>query len=214
MKILLLCGSPRPKGSNSLYLLQALQARLGEGHAITLVQAADWNPGAREAVLQAVWDSDRIVLAFPLYVDGIPSNLLGVLRAVEEQAPGRRAAGLVYAVVNNGFYEAEQNITAIEMVWNWCRRCGLPQGRALAVGAGEMAQAAPLGRGPGVNLGRAMDAFAQDVKQGNIGGTRLVEPNFPRFLYKQAAHMGWRRKAKGNGLPVRAIRRAPGGKGE
>lgn len=205
MKIMLLCGSPRPKESNSLYLLEGLKSHLNPENSIVLHRVQTDATGLWESILPDIWDSDRIVFAFPLYVDGIPSHFLGLLHAIEQQ--GKQARGRVYTIVNNGFYEARQNLPAIGMVWNWCARCGLEKGRALAVGAGEMAQAAPLGHGPAANLGKALERFAQDVQNGATGDPVFVEPNFPRFLYQKAGHLGMRRLAKKNGLSDKEVRR-------
>lgn len=201
MNITLLCGSPRPKDSNSMYLLEGLQKKL-DGCEIALCRASD---PIRE-VLDHLADSAALVAAFPLYVDSIPSNVLGALSAIQSGLSGPRPALKAYAVVNSGFYDAAQNRIAIDMFWAWCAQCGFSRGYALGVGAGEMARAAPLGHGPSANLGRALGALAEGILAGASGEDVFVEPNFPRFLYKAAAHMGWRRQGKDNGLSPADLR--------
>lgn len=89
----------------------------------------------------------------------------------------------------------------------------MEKGSALGVGAGEMAQMAPPGVGPSKNLGDVIEQLTGDIRNAKSGGTILTEPNFPRFLYKMAAHMGWRKSARKNGLkPADLKRRIEDGK--
>lgn len=201
MKITLLCGSPRPKDSNSMYLLEGLRGKL-EGCDIALCRTSE----PVDALLEHLADSAALVAAFPLYADSIPSNVLDALSAIQAGLPGPRPDLKAYAVVNSGFYDAVQNRIAIDMFWAWCAQCGLARGYALGVGAGEMARAAPLGQGPSANPGRALGALAEGILAGASGEDVFVEPNFPRFLYKAAAHMGWRKQGKGNGLSPADLR--------
>lgn len=202
MKIWMLCGSPRPQRGNSMYLLEGLRDRLGPEQEVTIHRAY----GEREPILEDLPNSGALVIAFPLYVDGLPSHLLGLLRWLQAAMPERQRPVKVYVIANNGFYEAEQNRAAIDMVWKWCDACGLTRGRALAVGAGEMLQAAPLGKGPSTNAGKALDQLAKDILNGVSGETMYVKPNFPRFLYKLAGQSGMRRTAKKNGLKAPAVK--------
>ncbi len=206
MKILLLCGSQRPGGGASLYLLKALRDRLGREHETVVIHALESaGDGAAELDLSAF---DAVVAAFPLYFDSLPSALVRLMRSAEVSRNAGTERPRVYAIVNCGFYEADQNRVALDMLWKWCEKRGLKRGYGLAVGGGEMARAAPLGHGPSANLGRAIDRLSSDIAQGGEGSDVYVEPNFPRFLYQMAAHMGWRKRAKRNGLKRSDIERA------
>ena len=168
--------------------------------------------------------SDR----FPLYFDAIPSNLLLFMQEAEriiESTPQSASAEIdvdgemyvhktvLHVIVNNGFYESSQNKTAIEMALIWGNKCGFKRGSDIAVGAGGMVQMAPKGKGPMHNLGAAMKELAGDIRSfgSKKTGSRdnseviLVEPNFPRFLYIQCAHIGWHQMAKKNGLRAKDI---------
>jgi len=115
---------------------------------------------------------------------------------IADTAPGL----LVYAIVNNGFYEGRQNVTALDMMRNFCDRAGLAWGQGVGVGAGGMAGAAPVGHGPMKNLGSALDLLAENILGNNSAEDYIFEPNFPRFLYKASAHVGWKMQARKNGL--------------
>lgn len=208
MKILMICGSPRTTDSNSMYLLKALSEKLGQQNKITFCETSKGDEQCNLNKIAAnICSSEVIVLAFPLYVDGIPSHLLGILKGIESANMADNEHITVYQIANSGFYDARQNHIAIDMIWNWCDKCGMKKGCSLGVGAGEMSQAAPVGHGPSVNLGKGLDQLAADILAGKTGGSVFIEPNFPRFLYKAAAHIGWRKKAKKNGLKVSELKR-------
>lgn len=205
MNIMMICGSPRPKNSNSMYLLHSLKGMLEKENNLSIYDASGKNAAA--LIASNLSGMDALVIAFPLYVDSIPSHLLDVLSAIEKTNISKKETIMVYTIVNNGFYDAIQNGIAIDSIWSWCQKSGLKKGYAIGAGAGEMAQMAPLGHGPSTNLGNAMNQLAKDIKNKESGKTVFVEPNFPRFLYKAAAHSQWRKQAGRNGLKPSDIRR-------
>lgn len=111
MKIMMICGSPRGEGGTSMYLLDALRETLKNGNEICMYHAL--NKSVAQPLLKELPGSNALVIACPLYVDSIPSNLLEVLAELEKTP--RKAAGetKVYLIVNNGFYDAVQNSIAI-----------------------------------------------------------------------------------------------------
>ena len=130
MRVAFINGSPRKSNSISLKLLRALEERL---------------PGCE---ISRGWDTpgEAIVIAFPLYVDSLPSNLLRELEAHETGLPPGTP---VYALANNGFYEGEQNAIAIAILRNWSLRAGLAWGQ-------------------GAGLGGAMVSAEATTREGNI----------------------------------------------
>lgn len=146
----------------------------------------------------------HLVFAFPLYVDGIPSHLLNCLIQLEKTfAAIYRKDINVYALVNCGFYEGHQNRMAIEMMENWCFKARLNWGQGIGIGAGGMLPVikdVPIGRGPKKNLGKSLKKFATNILKSDSDQNIFITANFPRFLYKFAAEMGWRKSIKKNGL--------------
>lgn len=208
MKTLLISGSPRMSKSTSVYLLNDIKEKLGEENKVVLYELTkNGDNSLSKEIIQNLKDANNIVIAYPLYVDSLPSHLLSALKYIEENMDKKDNDIYVYQIVNNGFYDAAQNNIAVDILWQWCKKCGMKKGAALAVGAGEMSQAAPLGHGPATNLGKAVDVFVDDILNKNIKDTVYIEPNFPRAMYKMAAHMSWRKQAKGNGLKASDIMR-------
>lgn len=225
MKIAMISGSPKATESASMYLLSQLETLL-QGDEITIVPADTImrmkDEAERKKYILELVETDAVILSFPLYFDGIPSNLLLFMQEAEKvicSMPQSTSARInangeqcihktvLHVIVNNGFYEASQNKPAIEMTHIWGNKCGFERGSDLAAGAGGMVQMAPMGRGPMHNLGIAMKKLACDIRSnGKCADVILVEPNFPRFLYIKCAHMGWHQMAKRNGLGIRDIK--------
>lgn len=203
MKIVLLDGSPKYKDSASNYLLKALEARLGECD-ITWCDVRKYDP---VELTNTILKSDAFVLAFPLYVDSIPSHLLLALTKLQPLLLASSCRTKMYTIVNCGFYDAVQNHIALDMIHVWCDKSGLCWGQGIAVGGGGMAQTAPLGHGPCTSIGKSFDCFAENILGEKSADSLFTGPDFPRFLYKAAAHMGWRLAAKENGLKAKDLKR-------
>jgi len=194
MKVAFINGSPRKGNTASGYLLERLEKKLPGCEIV---------PGWGEPC-------DAYVFAFPLYVDGIPSNLLRELVEHEQDMlPGAR----VYVLVNNGFYEGEQNAAAISMMRSWCARAGLLWGQALAVGGGGalLLTTTPmgklLGRGAVKKRNLALDILAGHILTGDGGEDIICSPNMPRALYMRGGDAGFRLEGKKNGLTKQEMER-------
>ena len=195
MKVAFINGSPRKGSGISARLLKCLEEKL---------------PGCE---IFHGWEEscDAYVFAFPLYVDGIPSNLLRELVAHEQDMPpGAR----VYAMINNGFYEGEQNTQAIAMLRHWCERAGLAWGQGVGVGAGEILKRAPimamakfLARGSLKKYGQAMDTLAGHILAGDGGEDTCTKPGIPRWTYIFGGNISFRLAGRKNGLTKREMER-------
>ncbi len=211
MNIIALNGSPKAKESASGYVLKAMQDKLVPSHEVEWVES---RLAKGEELANAIAKSEALLLVFPLYVDGIPGHLLAVLEEVEKELRGKNTNCRVYGIAQSGFYEAKQNRFAMEMLQIWSEKCGLHWGQGICYGAGGMVQFAPLGHGPSTNLGKAADTLLDNLQAGKPGETLFCEPNFPRFLYKAAAHMSWRKIGKENGLKPKDLYYKVGQEGE
>lgn len=210
MKITMINGSPKAINSASGTLLSLLRKECGQE-----IKEIVWNKTqVKEEELIEVLESDVLVIAFPLYIDSVPSHLLRCLMQAEEyvRLHGKRdSAGgkiRVYVIVNNGFFQGKQNIPAIEVMKHWTDRCGFLFGQAVGVGGGGMIsfiKAIPDGHGPKKNLTCALREMAGNIAQGRSGETLVFELNYPAFAYKWQAEYGWRASAKKNGLKRRDL---------
>ncbi|MCQ4636654.1 NAD(P)H-dependent oxidoreductase [Anaerovorax odorimutans] len=206
MKIGFINGSPKKEGSASGCLLAELKEILKQPVSEYCIRSR------RDTLPDELAEQDVLVMAMPLYVDGVPSHMLSCLTELETLLKGRKIT--VYAIINCGFFEAAQNRWAIAILQNWCQRTGLKWGQAIGVGGGgmmPMLKDIPPGKGPKKNLSRALETLAKNILNEQSGETLLVSPNFPRFLYRKAAEMGWRRQIKENGLKAKDLSARPSG---
>ncbi len=203
MNILLMSGSPKKHGSASRSILLGLEKYISgkaeqaaPGSVITHSHALDADIAEKAAGCNA------LVIAFPLYVDGIPSHLLTVMEKLERSAvisPDTR----IYAIVNCGFYEGEHSEAALEMAKHWCDRCGAVWGGGLGFGGGgglDMMDNVPMGYGPKKSLGDGLQSIAEDIFDGSGIDCRYAHVDFPAFLYKLGGQSGWVQRAKASGL--------------
>ncbi|WP_018305336.1 hypothetical protein [Desulfitobacterium hafniense] len=201
LKIALINGSPKAKNSASEAALQALGTFLRDSE---ITEYDFRKPQLSFEHLKQLEEQEVWVLAFPLYVDGIPSHLLSCLAQLENHFKARPTPKVtVYCLVNCGFYEGEQCGLALEMVENWCAKSGRQWGQGLGIGAGGMLPAlknVPAGSGPKKNLGKALQTLAANIAHRTSGDNIFITANFPRFAYKFAAEAGWRKMVKANGL--------------
>ena len=176
---LFICGSPRKKEGLSYALLSAHR----KNEPILTLPCQD-----------AVPDFDAAVIAFPLYFDGLPSELLSFLDRLPEKK-GQR----IYAVCNCGFYEGKQTLTAFEILEDFCLCSGRRFCGGMGIGAGpllSMFKRLPLRFRPHREALRDLDELFCAVRQGEIFGTRFYDPAIPRRLYMLCAHGSFRLRAK------------------
>lgn len=210
MRIAMINGSPKQGKSNSSFMLKSLEPLICTGNEITHYNI-NKRPLTNEQYSE-LCHMDSLIIAFPLYIDAIPSHLFKALVTLEEFMKAEREKDIyVYAIANNGFFEGQQNHVAIEIIKNWCIRCSLHFGEGIGQGAGEMMgfiEKIPLGHGPLKNLGNAMQNLSNNVQTRSINPLMLFSPNFPRFAWRFiATHFFWNATAKKNGLMKKEIKR-------
>lgn len=198
MNIALINGSPKTQGSASGGLLDSLTRRF-DGRAefirISLRHACVPPETVAELLSCESW-----VLAFPLYVDCLPSHLLSCLMQLEQAADwgGKR----LYAVINCGFFEGSQTGPAAAVVENFCLRAGLSFDGGVGIGSGAALNQLPEipgGHGPRGPIDTALDSLCENVLNGRGERFEYIQPALPRMLYKLAGQMGWRQQIKQNG---------------
>ena len=143
-----------------------------------------------------------MVIGYPLYVDALPSNLVGWLERAE-LAPGT----LVYALSNLGFYESSQIAPSFGVLENYCADRGLEWRGGLMVGAGGMI--VPTSDRPATSVFRrhlapGVARLADAVAAREDARAMACEPVIPRLAYRLMAQRRWRSLAARNGADIDA----------
>jgi len=209
--ILFINGSPRRSRSCSALVLKDLAGVMKEEGVLEeepeVITPSRKLPADPQDVLEKLEEADIWVMALPLYVDTLPGHLTWWLRQYElyRQRTGTRKEIRVYAVVNCGFPEPEQNADALEMLEIYCGKNGLSWRLGIGLGMGE-----PYKEMAGIPLkSRFKSAIydscrtaAEDIRAAGDGpaANRFVKVRFPRFLYTFMGSIGWRQQARKNGL--------------
>jgi hypothetical protein len=200
---LLLVGSAKPAGESTSEALGGFLAQHLQQHGIetaTMHVAHALRTEARTAELLAAVDAaGLVILAFPLYVDGLPYL---VTRALERIAAHRRAhptpvPAAFLAIANCGFPEAAHNTIALSICRQFAEEAGFAWAGGLALGEGGAISGRPLAEGNGMarNVVVALDRTAAAMAAGEPAPEEAVElmarPFIPATAYMLMGDLGW-----------------------
>lgn len=204
MKIALVCGSPKGPKSSSSIVLSRLRELLGAQHDYTEVYIPSLTIPRDK--LKEMTSYDVIILAFPLYVDGIPGHLLASLIEYE---PMLKTQQSLYSVINCGFYEGEQCRIAAEMLRHWAKRAGIENKGTLGIGTGGMLSMddALRRKGTTTSIRRALEELKTQINTQQAFDFVATQAGIPWLAYKWGAHIGWYASRKRNGLKRKDLKR-------
>jgi hypothetical protein len=134
MNIVVLNGSPQKKLSASAYFSGILTLMIA-GNEIT--EYSLWNKEHFPLVFESLKTASAVVLAVPLYVDGIPSHVLRFLLEAEQFCKATCHFKL-YVISNSGFIEGRHSEMHLKQYRCWCERTGAAYGGGLGIGGGVM----------------------------------------------------------------------------
>ena len=185
MSIAIINGSPKKKKSATNVLLQIFNKELDQDKNIFY--------GLTEETKESLIKSDVWIIAFPLYVDGIPSNMIQIMRDIDNLKIGN-SNKKIYAIVNCGFHEGRQSKTALKVVKNWCERCGCEYAGGIgAGGCGFLADLSstflykPLTR----RLRKNIKILSENINKKMSFKNIFTSISLPRWLYLNYLNLGW-----------------------
>ena len=218
MKISMINGSPKVATSCSGLLLDQLQKDIlkktnSSSNNITLYRI-NRNPLSDIDIAEII-KSDIIVVAFPLYVDGIPSHMLAALYQLEKAFTNSSVSPetTFYGIINNGFSEGFQNQHAANMLKLFCQRAGISFGQVFATGAGEMIRSmieanAPFGEGPLSFVKKDWESFVDCITRQESASSVFCSLKMPGWLFRAIGnHTFWKPTAKKNGISEKQMSR-------
>lgn len=206
-KVILLNGSMRSANGNSARLAQQLVKML---HTEFETVALQKYIGNLSALLPVLEKAEAVVLCTPLYVDGLPSQVIRLLETAHKQYNGRGKR--VYVLANMGLYESQQLVNLFSSVKQWCEKTGHLYCGGLGISAGELIgvlmQIIPFHLGPSKKMAEGMRCLAEAIDRGGKTEDIYAEPyGFPRSLYIRIANSNWNRTAKKNGISPKDLYR-------
>ena len=136
-KILILNGSPRAPRSNSKSYAELFMKNYKKNADYYNISKTN-----HDELCAKMEQYSDVLFVFPLYADSLPVTLLNYLKNLEINAPKNKP--IVSVLINCGFFEYQQNDTAVEMMKLFCRKNGYTFGSALKIGSGEAILSTPF----------------------------------------------------------------------
>jgi hypothetical protein len=155
------------------------------------------------SLVNSLEDAETLVLCMPLYVDGVPSQMIRLMEHFERGYKG--GAKRIYLLANMGLYESCQLQSLFSAVRQWCAKMGFDYCGGLGISAGELLgelmMHLPFRFGATKKVAEGMDKLAKAINTSGAISNMFAEPYaFPRALYIAIANANWNRTAKANGL--------------
>lgn len=210
-KALLLVGSPRKKLSSSLslgsYLCSQLQKHSIETETLFIYDERDQRE--LEGVFATIADADLVILAFGLYVDSMPSPVIGFL---EQLATYRKKESfqstkrtMLIGLANCGYPEASHNAVALAIMGQFAKETGFLWRGGIALGGGNGLAGVRLEEGQYVNLPirKALDLASKTLAEGGPIPQEAIDlatrQPYPAALFRFGARFFWKREAAKHG---------------
>ncbi|HAE43022.1 MAG TPA: hypothetical protein DCG34_08925 [Clostridiales bacterium] len=203
--VLFLIGSPKRTRSTSEsmsdYLIESIKAKadwlVEKIHILTNIHD---NP---DAIAKAANQSDVIVLAFPTYVDSLPSHVIRALMLMENRLNKTKSREFM-VLINCGFPETFHNDNALKICRYFAKQNDLIWRGGIAVGAGGAIvgkKLADLG-GMAGNLMKNLAVLADRlVEQTTTEDDSILRvQTVPTRIYNMAGNMGWKKQAQKHGV--------------
>ena len=163
-----------------------------------------------DGLVEKLEDAGTMILCMPLYVDGVPSQMIRLMETFERSYKG--GSKKVYLISNMGLYESSQLVNIFEAVKQWCGRMGFEYCGGLGVSAGELQgvlmQALPFRTGPTRKIALGAEKLASAIRSGERTEDIFAEPHlFPRKLFMWIANYSWNVNARNNGISPKDLYR-------
>lgn len=208
--ILMINGSMRGNGGNTGCIFRKLAEQLEDRYEIVEERTylKDFEPLAEK-----IKSADALVMGQPLYVDGIPSNVIRFMEFMLENHSGEYPDLPVYAVTNLGFWEGNQAYIQHEQIGHWCKRMGMKFSGAIGIGSGPMMKVldkSPMTWGPNMEYGKGIIRLAKAIDAGETMENIYTHPRIlNRPVYIKIANYSMSRLAAENGLKPKDFVRVP-----
>lgn len=182
-------GSPKLEASNSSFFLNEIK-----NHEPIKYLYRD----KLSNILNNINKVDTIILSFPLYVDSPPNKVIELMEYIENNNINIENIN-IYTIINCGFWEAKQNITASSIIKNFCKNNNANYKGTFNIGAGEIIgkrNKVPLYKLISINYKIKMRKFKRSIiNKKEVYLNTTIHPMTKR-LYNTFANINWQKKMK------------------
>lgn len=200
-RVAFLVGSPKGlerSGSAILgrVVIDGLE-KLGWQSTAVHLHASVKSEDSRVSLIEAVDQSDLVVLSLPLYVDSLPAPVIEALASIAQSRSGRDVESVprFFSIVNCGFVDPWQNAGAQNMLKLFCKEAKLEPIGDLSLGAGGAITK---------KVRQAFDLVIAALHEEKDVPDRVKELTkrrvMPAFLYVLGGNFMWNKQAKVNGV--------------
>ncbi len=197
MNMVLINGSPKGEKSCSKELLEIFKIEFEKENNVYEISIVDKRI-KDEDKFHIVSNCDNIVIAFPLYIDCLPSTVIKFLEGFEKYTKENNIKydSRLYSIVNCGFYEGIQNRQALKILKNFTNHIEkLKYGGGVGIGTGPF-----IGGSSGIpweakiksSVKYTLDELIEVIRNGeSLNKDLFAEANINKRLYIQAGNFGW-----------------------
>ena len=191
-------GSPKVINSNSSYFINIITKNLDKCNIFELKE------GNYNNIINGINKSKTIIFAFPLYVDSPTSVTLSFLDYIIDNEITLKNKS-VYSIINCGFREGEQNITALNIIKNWCEKVGSTYKGSILIGAGEIVGKKKY-RFISNKAIKSLKEFSNIIKEDNAKEIITTMDLLNDKLYCILANLSWNKKGRINNLTKKELK--------
>jgi multimeric flavodoxin WrbA len=166
MKVLMINASPKRITSASQYFLGLLNIQM-LGCETKQIKLS--GPRIYGEIFGHFDSIDALVIALPVYVDGVPSHVLRFMAEAERFCKQNSCRFKLYVLSNCGFFEGKQCKNVLAIMRSFCAAAGLEWGGGVGIGAGEMLSVLRL-TGPLFEASRLLLSLPLFLLKGDLFG--------------------------------------------
>lgn len=191
-------GSPKVINSNSSYFINVIIKNLNE-YNIFQLKERNYNN-----IIDSINKSKTIILAFPLYVDSPTSITLSFLDYIIDNKVSLKNKSM-YAIINCGFREGEQNITALNIIKMWCEKVKAIYKGSILIGAGEIVGKKKYKFISNKAL-KSLNEFSNAIKDNKNKDIITTMDLLNDKIYCILANLSWNKKGRINNLTKKELK--------
>ena len=191
-------GSPKVINSNSSYFVNMITKNLDEYNVFEL------KDGNYNNIIDSIGKSKTIILAFPLYVDSPTSITLSFLDYIIDNKVSLKDKS-IYIIINCGFREGEQNVTALNIIKRWCEKVKATYKGSILIGAGEIVGKKKY-KFISNKVLKNLKEFSNTIKDNKTKEIVTTMNLLNDKIYCMLANLSWNKKGRINNLTKKELK--------